>query len=42
MHLKICHIGEYEKKILSSTPNYLIGNLSYNVYMKNRLSPRSH
>lgn len=28
MHLKICHIGEYEEKILSGAPNYLMGNLS--------------
>lgn len=40
IHLKICHIGEYEEKTLSVAPNYLIGNLSYNVYMKNRLSRR--
>lgn len=40
MHLKICHIGGYEEKTLSVAPNYLIGNLSYNVYMKNRLSRR--
>lgn len=28
MHLKICHIGEYEGKILSDAPNYLMDNLS--------------
>ncbi len=28
IHLKICHIREYEEKILSGAPNYLIGNLS--------------
>ena len=28
IHLKVCHIGEYEEKILSGAPNYLIGNLS--------------
>lgn len=28
MHLKICHIGGYEEKILSGAPNYLMGNLS--------------
>lgn len=38
MHLKICHIGGYEEKILSGAPNYLMGNLSCNVYMKNRLA----
>lgn len=27
MHLKICHIGEYEEKILSGAPNYLMDNL---------------
>lgn len=40
IHLEICHIGGYEEKILSGAPNYLMGNLSYNVYMKNRLSRR--
>ena len=28
MHLKICHIGGYEEKILFGAPNYLMGNLS--------------
>lgn len=28
MHLKICHIWEYEEKNLSGAPNYLMGNLS--------------
>ncbi len=28
MHLKICHIGGYEGKILSVAPNHLIDNLS--------------
>lgn len=27
MHLKICHIGGYEEKILSGAPNYLMDNL---------------
>lgn len=26
MHLKICHIGGYEGKILSDAPNYLMDN----------------
>lgn len=29
IHLKICHIGGYEGKILSDAPNYLMGNLSW-------------
>lgn len=37
IHLKVCHIGGYEGKILSRAPNHLMGNLSCNVYMKNRL-----
>ncbi len=28
IHLKVCHIGGYEGKILSRAPNYLISNLS--------------
>lgn len=32
MHLKICHIGEYEEKILFGVPNYLIGNLSCKLF----------
>lgn len=28
MHLEVCHIGEYEEKILSGAPNYLMDNLS--------------
>ena len=28
MHLKICHIWEYEEKNLSGAPNYLMGNQS--------------
>lgn len=32
MHLKICHIGGYEEKILSGAPNYLIGNLSCKLF----------
>lgn len=38
IHLKICHIGGYEEKTLSVAPNYLMGHLSCNVYMKNRLA----
>lgn len=32
MHLKICHIGEYEEKTLSVAPNYLMGNLSCKLF----------
>lgn len=28
IHLKVCHIGGYEGKILSDAPNYLMDNLS--------------
>jgi hypothetical protein len=32
MHLKICHIGGYEGKILSDAPNYLMDNLSCKLF----------
>lgn len=40
IHLKICHIGEYEEKTLSVAPNYLIGNLTCNVYDMNHIKVR--
>lgn len=32
IHLKICHIGGYEGKILSDAPNYLMDNLSCKLF----------
>lgn len=32
MHLKICHIGGYEGKILFDAPNYLMDNLSCKLF----------
>lgn len=32
MHLKICHIGGYEGKILSDAPNHLMDNLSCKLF----------
>lgn len=32
IHLKVCHIGEYEEKILSDAPNYLMDNLSCKLF----------
>ena len=32
MHLKICHIGGYEGKILSDAPNYLMDHLSCKLF----------
>lgn len=40
MHLKICHIRGYEGKILSDAPNYLMNNLSCNVYDMNHIKIR--
>lgn len=32
IHLKVCHIGGYEGKILSDAPNYLMDNLSCKLF----------